>query len=666
VEELQDAAKCEQYYGEAQLAFLYSKLAQPRDFYVVVRGSPGFSGGASEHTDSMLWCPKERARMINRINAMTGLDKVVFVGGDHHRTYTNAVTEFAFHTVEFVCSAITMQGATPEGAFPTHGRVLSTDPTFSGNRLCTLDLDADKEELVFTEWQMRVADRTELTPGMRHTIPFSAFGRKPVPAPAMAEDLVVHCMVTMDMRLFEENTLLKFGLVSGAATAWRWSVRLDIQTTAPATTFEALGYVTRPCPAGAEMPMVCVHGPMVWDQDITQIHELVTQLPIDYVLKYGDQVSATVVGVPLVAREGLTELTYTLRPVTAATSSVNVDLSSSWHEVPKVILDYGPFANVVFKEDFEGAEWAAEKAQRVEMTNGEYSDLLNPTYVSAKYATYTLPTGTPVFNFSVNSMVYASEEAAGQYTNAAQVMNVVEDTFYAMDTSKPCASFGGNMSAHPSNPLGAGPAQEKGCMVGAPHRSKWLELSTSSWSKMAMRGGPFDAIQLTTSARWRITYKFSQLGMSGWEPVLYGIYDPMRFPAGGSVQHWGEAFVQIDLGGTNAGKVKAANPITYEGINDYIKNTPYPLVDAYMAYDEIAGTKLNTQFFANQYQKQVKQYYTVTLDLTLSEKLDSNTMEIYLDGHFVQKMSRGYDVVKALMQWAKSTIYIDDFTISHQ
>ena len=55
----------------------------------------------------------------------------------------------------------------------------------------------------------------------------------------------------------------------------------------------------------------------------------------------------------------------------------------------------------------------------------------------------------------------------------------------------------------------------------------------------------------------------------------------------------------------------------------------------------------------------------VTLDFTLSEKLDSNIMDIYLDGNFVQRMSRGYDVVKAMMQWARSTIVIDDFTISH-
>lgn len=55
----------------------------------------------------------------------------------------------------------------------------------------------------------------------------------------------------------------------------------------------------------------------------------------------------------------------------------------------------------------------------------------------------------------------------------------------------------------------------------------------------------------------------------------------------------------------------------------------------------------------------------MTLDFTLSEKLDSNIMDIYLDGNFVQRMSRGYDVVKAMMQWARSTIVIDDFTISH-
>ena len=60
MEELNDAAECEAYYGAAQLSFLYEKLTLPRDLYVVARGSPGFSGGSYEHTDSYLWCPKER------------------------------------------------------------------------------------------------------------------------------------------------------------------------------------------------------------------------------------------------------------------------------------------------------------------------------------------------------------------------------------------------------------------------------------------------------------------------------------------------------------------------------------------------------------------------------------------------------------------------------
>ena len=40
---------------------------------------------------------------------------------------------------------------------------------------------------------------------------------------------------------------------------------------------------------------------------------------------------------------------------------------------------------------------------------------------------------------------------------------------------------------------------------------------------------------------WRINYKMSMLGSYGWEPVTYGFYDPMQFPAGGSVKHWGGA-----------------------------------------------------------------------------------------------------------------------------
>ena len=61
----------------------------------------------------------------------------------------------------------------------------------------------------------------------------------------------------------------------------------------------------------------------------------------------------------------------------------------------------------------------------------------------------------------------------------------------------------------------------------------------------------------------------------------------------------------------NAGQVRAANPITYEGMLNYIQNTPYALTDAYTAYDADAGTSLNTQFFARQYQQTAKQYFTV-------------------------------------------------------
>lgn len=223
--------------------------------------------------------PAPAAVFLNALNSMSHLKNVVFVGGDHHRTYANAVTEFEFYSVEFVCSAMTQQSATPEGAWPTHGRIVSADRTFGGNRVCTLDVDADAEAVTFTEWQMRSADRTALTPGMVHTIPFAALGRKKAEMAPFTETLVVHSHVTMDMSSFQENNLLKFGVDPGPATSYTWKLELDIQTSTPAATFYALGYVERAC-AAADFGDVCLHGPMVWDRNVLTTNELVSKVPL--------------------------------------------------------------------------------------------------------------------------------------------------------------------------------------------------------------------------------------------------------------------------------------------------------------------------------------------------------------------------------------------------
>ena len=79
-------------------------------------------------------------------------------------------------------------------------------------------------------------------------------------------------------------------------------------------------------------------------------------------------------------------------------------------------------------------------------------------------------------------------------------MTVEDDTFYAMDPTQPCTvADDGSATAHANNPMGSGAAEDKGCMVGAPHTSKWAKMAASFWSKIAMRGAPFDAISRETA-----------------------------------------------------------------------------------------------------------------------------------------------------------------------
>ena len=54
----------------------------------------------------------------------------------------------------------------------------------------------------------------------------------------------------------------------------------------------------------------------------------------DYVLHYGDEVRAVVVGMPITGGE---PLAYSLEPAVASSSSASLIMASAWYTVPRII-----------------------------------------------------------------------------------------------------------------------------------------------------------------------------------------------------------------------------------------------------------------------------------------------------------------------------------------
>jgi hypothetical protein len=97
-----------------------------------------------------------------------------------------------------------------------------------------------------------------------------------------------------------------------------------------------------------------------------------------------------------------------------------------------------------------------------------------------------------------------------------------------------------------------------------------------------------------------------------------------------------------------------------------IQNEKYDLAAMYSLHDLKEGTSIREQFFALQHKRAAFQHYwQVTYDITIGPTILDNTVTYYINEFPIQKMYRGYKELSALLMWTRMSMYVDDFTISH-